>query len=408
MGAGPTSYKAPTSTNAPTSTTSTSTKAPTSPKGRAPRTRPADFEFLGVNVKGGFANPVRCPWLGYNYVCRRSRKYLEWLKTWAATTSNSSLVPETRALPPGISLWMGQSHLFQVASTFMCQRHSELQELEVLECIPPKNSATRKKCKTKVQAFKSLASADHACEADLKFQCRMVAVGPFSRCGTRAYPNVVGQGGTHQLNADRFPESYPTPEDKQCGVRSIPTPACSYSISRFTFASGHVAIMISNHIIQFYNNSLEKIANFLALDMGQVKTIVYSQPWTLRQARNRFREACRKYSYTLRSNASTFWVDAFRSDIIEFALGAGFSGILLFVDMFTRKRRGTEKLVEMSQRSGIQTHHLQPAATVKSIFRGSWCCSDPARGGSCANETGHQCIPSIPDFVAWDVARLLT
>lgn len=76
-----------------------------------------------------------------------------------------------------------------------------------------------------------------------------------------------------------------TPEDQRCGIDGIPFPPCSHNIVRLTFSNGHVAIMFHNHVANWMENSLERLARFLVLDMKRVNTIVYSTPWKLALAK---------------------------------------------------------------------------------------------------------------------------
>jgi len=240
--------------------------------------------------------------------------------------------------------------------------------------------------------------------------CKMEAVGPNSRCDFVAYPNVWGVGGT-QEESDIARKLFPIPpiarEDELCGERASTYPACSLSITRYTFSNGHTAIVIHNHILQFYNHSLERFANFLDLDMSEVDTIVYGSPWEMKFAKWYYNSTNPGAKFDLKPDSPSFFKDKFVEDIVDFARGDGFAGNVVFTswhsaDTFARDVVAAREMMDIAESKGIRASNVFPFNVVKDRLDNHWC--GPSE--ECLNSSiaaGHQCIPSVPDVVAWEI-----
>jgi len=343
--------------------------------------------------------------LGSKYTCFDSPTYRQWLQRWA--TKDSPLQPPAGPLPPGTSLWLGASHAYETAAALMCQHHWEIKEMEVLNCAAMLDGP-QPQCVNKTDP--RLRSQPAAAEPEIESFCKMEAVGPNSRCDFVSHPNVWGVGGT-QEESDIAKRLFPIPtmarEDELCGERASTYPACSLSITRYTFSNGHTAIVIHNHILQFYNHSLERFAKFLSLNMSEVNTIVYGSPWEMQFAQWYWTTTEPHRSYNMKPDTPTFFTDKFNEDIIEFAHGSGFAGNVVFTgwhsaDIYARDVLAARQMMDIAKSKGINATNVFPFDVVKEKLDNHWC--GPSE--ECTNfslAAGHQCIPAVPDVVAWEV-----
>lgn len=383
-------------------------------RGRKEETNEKPRLLYGVDLKEGFTLPFSCPWIGYNYVCGAEPGYVQWLQKWASKDT-SPLSPALDPLPRGNSLWLGMSHSYQTASALICQHHWELQAIEVLRCDKVTGSVKIENvggCPTKTDAYKN--ELCEACIDDPVSNCQMVSIEPQTRCENRAYPNVYGEEGTRADSRRarlmfKVPNS--TREDVQCGIDRQSYPTCSFNVARFTFSNGHVATVIHNHVLQFYQNSLSRFAEFLALNMSAIDTIVYASPWELPVAKMTYPGD----TYHIRPPDWFFFTTLFREDIINFAhkIG-GFRGNLVFLSWHASDRTAkdilvTSEFLAMAQAASLDATLVMSRDVVAQHLENEWC---PEPGDKC-NDTksqtaaSHQCMPGIPDVVAWEVQRLL-
>jgi len=245
--------------------------------------------------------------------------------------------------------------------------------------------------------------------------CKMEAVGPNSRCDFVAYPNVWGVGGTKE-ESDIAKRLFPIPltsrEDELCGEQASTFPACSVSITRYTFTNGHTAIVIHNHILQYYDHSLERFAKFLSLDMSKVDTIVYGSPWEMKFARWYYQQTNPWGIEKMKPDTPTFFQDKFVEDIVDFARGDGFSGKIVFTgwhssDPYALDVLAAREMKDIAESKGIKVANVFPYDVVKKRLDSHWC--GPSE--ECLNSSvaaGHQCIPSVPDVVAWEILSQLS
>jgi len=356
------------------------------------------FKLHGVSVQHGFSDPKECPWLRYNYICSPEHAYTKWLATWGAETS--SLQPPLDPLPRGVSLWLGMSHSFESFAALMCQHQWELSRIDALFCSSP---GTGNQCKTKMDAYSS-----RKCNADPEHLCKMVAVSPTSRCNFDSWRNVLGIGGTKSRAVNTLPTILQnTPEDMSCGVDKVMTPACDFGIVSFHFNNGHRAISIHNHALQFVDRSLERLSRLVGFDMKYVNTLVYASPWPLRTGLRKAC-ACPNTSYTClpAGRDKTFFVDYFRQNILGFARTAGFIGSIIFTTRFHAEPLESKtiiKFLKMSKSAGIGATFVSPNDVVRRTLKNQWCGDKPHN--LCTSAGGHQCIPSVPDVVAWEIQR---
>jgi len=236
----------------------------------------------------------------------------------------------------------------------------------------------------------------------------MVSVSKWNRCDNRAYPNVWGAGGTNEGKnvSGFFPFENTLREDELCGADSIPFPQCSYTIQKFHFSNGHTAILIHNHALQFYSQSLEQFANFLELDMSQVTTIVYGSPWEQKFASSLFSQTCSSFDGL--PERPTFFVDKFQEDIIGFARGSGFAGNVVLSgwyssDTVSEDVLAAQKMEVIAKANGVQTKSVFPEEVVRKKLENEWCGPSSECFKTYSLAQGHQCIPSVPDVVAWEI-----
>lgn len=373
---------------------------------------PPSRMLYGVEIQEGFSLPQHCPWLSWTDVCYDDPKYIQWLQKWAS--NQSSLHPQLGALPAGNSLWLGTGHTFQTASAIACQHHWELQMIEVLRCTNLIGGMKIKAvgtCPKKSDALHS--EVCESCVFDLPSNCKLVPVPPNSRCDNRAYANMRGVGGLHEsgdMAHHMFNMPNATFEDLQCGVDRIPFPTCSTNIARFTFSNGHVATIIHNHVLQHYDHGLEQLAKFLDLEFSNIDTIVYASPWDHATARAAWPDD----KYLLKADSPTYFFEKYKEDIIDYATNqAGFKGNVVFTSWHTSDKFAGDILSLPDMVLHSEWNHLDAALVlskdvVGGELRNDWCA---APGRECGEEIGRaenqQCIPGIPDVVAWDVARLL-
>eukprot|EP00930_Biecheleria_cincta_P099710 TRINITY_DN91313_c0_g1_i1.p1 TRINITY_DN91313_c0_g1~~TRINITY_DN91313_c0_g1_i1.p1 ORF type:complete len:428 (-),score=41.98 TRINITY_DN91313_c0_g1_i1:154-1437(-) len=369
--------------------------------------------LYGVELAEGFSFPLSCPWIGQGYVCSGEPKYVQWLEKWAAK-NQSTLNPATDALPRGNSLWVGTSHSYQTATALICQHNWELQAIEVMRCDKMAGDVKIRnvgQCPTKVDAYKN--ELCESCIDDLHTYCQMVAIEPNTRCENRAYPNVWGQGGTRAdshtaRNMFKMPSS--TREDRLCGIDRNSYPTCSFNVARFTFRNGHIATVIHNHVLQFYNNSLQTFAEFLNMDMAAIDTIVYASPWELQTGKDNWKGE----KYHLKPDDPKFFENKFREDILDYAVRIGnFGGNLVFVswhtsDKFARDLLALPAMLAMAENASLDTASVLSKDVAAKHLGDEWCATPGDNCGMLYAIAGsHQCIPGVPDVVAWDVQRLL-
>ena len=204
---------------------------------------PTPFELYGLQIAPSFSDPSACPWLRYNYVCPRTQLYEAWLRTWASVDSASTSTTGSTAstagrrlrhlarLPRGTTLWLGMSHLYEIAAATMCQHRADLKSLQVLRCATAPPS-----CISKKRAYSQEARACTGA-ALTHPTCKLVDVSTETRCAPDAWPNVYGANGTIRTT-DELPRLGSSAEDHTCGAGQALWPACSMSIVLFGFRGG--------------------------------------------------------------------------------------------------------------------------------------------------------------------------
>mmetsp|Transcript_9223 Transcript_9223/g.16001 ORF Transcript_9223/g.16001 Transcript_9223/m.16001 type:complete len:198 (+) Transcript_9223:1-594(+) len=193
----------------------------------------------------------------------------------------------------------------------------------------------------------------------------------------------------------------------------MPYPTCSYNMARFTFANGHVAVTMHNHVLQWYNKSLEVYARFWGLDMRQVTTIVYGSPWELAFAKAVFGAGSAGTTYNMVPDASAhdFYVDRFVEDVIKFGRGAGFAGNVVLTNWFSSDEwapavTAAKQMKTIAESYGISATLVLAFDVIKEKLANDWC--GPSE--ECTNYSlaaGHQCIPSTPDVISWEILKHL-
>jgi len=206
-------------------------------------------------------------------------------------------------------------------------------------------------------------------------------------------------------------------EDFQCADFAAIYPPCDSSINRFTFKNGHVAVMIHNNVLQFYNNSFERFARFLDLDMKEVKTIVYGSPWGQGMANWFYKEQMKEnmvntptpypYDFVNHPTDRDFYMAKFREDIMGFARREGWRGNLLFtswlsLDPWSNDVLAAQEMIKIAHDAGINASIAFAGDAVRKRINNDWC--GPSE--ECRNVSGgaaHQCIPGTPDVIAWEL-----
>lgn len=371
-------------------------------------TKDTSFELYGVRVRSKFSDPAACPWLRYNYVCMKRSAYTQWLSTWA--TAASPLRPPTSRLPRGTSLWLGMSHLYQYAAALMCQHRGDLRSLKALRCESAPSA-----CISKLGSYER---ESQACTGAVLTDrnCKLVDVPTDSRCSPDAWPNVYGINGTHATSSDELPQLQRAAEDSTCGEGRSVWPGCSMSIVSFGFRSGHTALVVHNHPLQFVDDGLAKllpgVLSTLGLRMSKVDTIVYASPWMLFQAYQRSMCTCReaRHMCLALSEGGTFHQRHFRQGILGFARTSNFSGNLVLTTRLLGQtnddRPAVMALMRMASTAGMDATLVDPSEVARWSVGGQLCSSENVRR-PCANGGGHQCTPSVPDLVAWEIQKHL-
>jgi len=145
--------------------------------------------------------------------------------------------------------------------------------------------------------------------------------------------------------------------------------------------------------------------------MRQVNTIVYGSPWEMAFAQWIFTREAPFRNYNFAVDEGRFFVNKFVEDIVGFAKGAGFVGNVVLtswhsIDIWAPDVRAAREILPIAAREGIEISTAFSMDIVAEKLNNHWCGPD----GECRNfntSAGHQCIPSVPDVVAWNISSRL-
>ena len=110
------------------------------------------------------------------------------------------------------------------------------------------------------------------------------------------------------------------------------------------------------------------------------------------------------------SEGGAFHRKHFTQAILGYARSANFSGNIVFTTRLLGLNNGDKgaamELLRLAREGGMSASLVDPSEVARSSLSGQLCSSENVHR-PCGNGGGHQCTPSVPDVVAWELQKQL-